>query len=386
MQYRRFGKTELTVPVFTLGGMRIPFGEDDSEAAAKEENAVRTVCKAVELGLTHLETARGYGNSEVLYGKALKHLNRDELVITTKIGPTDTEDQMRESIEDSLARMGIDYFDNFDIHGINTDEKLKKSVGSSGTMKAIRKAMDEGLIKHLGFSTHGPLDIILKTIETQEFESVNLFYFYFQQRNEPAVARAAELDMGVFIISPSDKGGMLYRPPDKLSRLAEPYTPAALSHRFLLADERVHTLSLGAASPEEFALHLAVADMVGPLTEEEQALLGNVHQAMCDTLGGTYCDECQKCLPCPEDINIPEVLRLRNLARGLDMMDFGRFRYKMFGGAGEWYPGAKPDTCTDCGDCEPRCPLDLKIVELLRETDEQLGGEEGKRLWAEPVQ
>lgn len=386
MQFRRFGKTELNVSVFTFGGMRIPFKEDDSDAAAKEENAIATVCKAVELGITHLETARGYGNSEVLIGKALKQLNREELLLTTKIGPTDTADQMRESIEDSLSRMGIDYFDNFDIHGINTDEKLEKSTRKGGCLSAIRKAMDEGLIRHLGFSTHGPTDVIVKTINTREFESVNLFYFYLQQRNLPAVERATELDMGVFIISPSDKGGQLYRPSEKLTQLATPYTPAALSHRFLLADERVHTLSLGAANPQEFALHLAVADQADPLTGEEQRLLDGIHQTMVDSLDGTHCDDCHQCLPCPESINIPEVLRLRNLARGLDMMGFGRFRYKMFGNAGEWFPGAKVENCTDCGDCEPRCPLNLKIVELLKETHEQLGGEEGKRLWAGTVE
>lgn len=385
MEFRRFGKTELRVPVFTFGGMRIPFDAADPDAPAKEENAIRTICRAVELGLSHLETARGYGNSEELFGKALNRLNRAEVLLTTKIPPADSESQFRQWLDDSLTRMNTGYLDNFDLHGINTEEKLRKSVGRSGTMRALRKAMDEGLIRHVGFSTHGPLDLILKTIETREFESVNLHYYYFDRHNEPAVERAAELDMGVFIISPTDKGGLLHRPPGKLSRLAAPYSPAALLHRFLLADERVHTLSLGAATPEEFALHLAAADRAGPLTDEELRLLNGIEAAMKDALGDTWCSVCFDCLPCPEDIHIPEALRLRNLAGGLDMMEYGRYRYKMFENAGEWYPGKKGDKCTECGDCLPRCPLRLDIPALLRETHAHLAGEEGRRLWADTV-
>ena len=385
MQHKRFGMTELQVPVFTFGGMRIPFGADDPNVGAREENAVRTLCRAVELGIDHLETARGYGNSEELFGKALSHLKRDELLFTTKIGPTDTYDDMRRALDDSLTRMKLDYLDNFDLHGINTLEKLAKSVDAKGCMKAVRKAMDEGLIRHLGFSTHGPLDVILETINTREFESVNLHYYYFWQHNEPAVERAAELDMGVFILSPTDKGGLLHKPSKKLTELAAPYSPAALFHRFLLADERVHTLSLGAANPEEFDLHLDVADRGGPLTDEEEHLLDSVRRALLDVLGDTYCSVCHECLPCPEDVYIPEALRLRNLALGLDMMEFGRYRYKMFGTAGEWFPGKPADKCTECGDCVRRCPLDLDIPALLKDTHEALSGEAGKRLWAETV-
>ena len=110
-------------------------------------------------------------------------------------------------------------------------------------------------------------------------------------------------------------------------------------------------------------------------------------------LGDTYCNFCHACLPCPEDVNIPDILRLRNLTRGFDMVDFGKYRYKMFvqkdpetgertGGAGDWFPGASASFCTDCGDCLPRCPLHLSIPALLRDTHDLLSGEVGKRMWA----
>jgi len=375
MQYRRFGKTELITSVLTFGGMRIPgLGQD---------NATATLLRAVEVGINHIETARGYGESEELIGKAMPYLPREKLIITTKIGPTESADQMRRCLEESLTRLQVDYLDNFDLHGINTKEKLDLTLKKGGCLAAVRKAMDEGLVRHLGFSTHGPLEVILETLNTGEFESVNLHYYLFHQRNLAAVRRAAELDMGVFIISPTDKGGQLFNPPKELSQATAPYTPLQLNQRFLLSNPAVHTLSVGAARPQEFDAHLAMADQTGPLSEAEHALLARLQGRFLEKLGATYCSFCFECLPCPEKINIPEVLRLRNLTLALGMEEFGRYRYNLFEEAGEWHPGVKANKCTECGDCLPRCPLRLEIPKLLLETHALLSGEPRKRMWGE---
>ena len=96
-------------------------------------------------------------------------------------------------------------------------------------------------------------------------------------------------------------------------------------------------------------------------------------------LGNTLCTLCHKCLPCPEGINIPEVLRLRNLSKAFDMVEFGKYRYKMFGNADHWFGGMKAVSCTRCNDCLPRCPENLRIPDLLFETHEMLYFEEGNR-------
>ncbi len=248
-------------------------------------------------------------------------------------------------------------------------------------MDAVRQAQSEGLIGHVGFSTHGPLEVILDAINTDEFESVNLHYYYFNQRNRPAVLRARELDMGVLIISPADKGGQLYKAPDSLREFTAPLTPIQANARWLLSQPEVSTLTLGAAHPWEFDEHLVVADDVGPLSDEEQAIIARLDARFREALGADLCTNCYECLPCPEDVHIPEVLRLRNMARAFDMDEFGRFRYKMFGNAGHWFPGVPADKCTECGDCLPRCPEKLDIPRLLFETHAMLAGEQGRRMW-----
>ncbi|MBD2149861.1 aldo/keto reductase [Pseudanabaena sp. FACHB-1277] len=374
MRYRRFGKTEMLLSVFSLGTMRY---------LSSAENAHKTIDRALEVGINHIETAEGYGKSEEFIGLAMGNglsKQRDRFFLTTKISPTDSADAMWRRIEKSLKRMQVDYIDNFDIHGINLREHLELVTNPHGCMKAVRQAIDQGIIGHVGFSTHAPLDVILDTISTDLFASVNLHYYYFNQRNEPAVQLAHEKDMGVFIISPSDKGGRLYQPSEELAGVSYPFTALYMGDRFLLSDQRVHTLSLGAANPAEIDSHQDAWDHDEPLSELEQAVLDCMNRRY-TALGDDLCSQCYKCLPCPEEINIPEVLRLRNLAIGFDMVEYGKYRYKMFENAGHWFPGSKAIRCTDCGDCLPRCPENLDIPKLLRDTHDRLHGEEGRRLW-----
>src|SRR5262249_34996269 len=155
-------------------------------------------------------------------------------------------------------------------------------------------------------------------INTDEFESVNLHYYYINQRNRPAVELATAKDMGVFIISPTDKGGQLFNPPPQLVEMCAPYTPIEMNQRWLLAQPEVHTLSLGAPTPGEFEAARRMAEHGEPLSAEEQAVVARLDAAVAE-LGSTYCNFCHACLPCPEDVHIPEILRLRNLAHAYDM-------------------------------------------------------------------
>ncbi|WP_375504631.1 aldo/keto reductase, partial [uncultured Nostoc sp.] len=308
MQYRRFGKTNLRLSVFSLGTMRY---------LASFENAHQTIEQALALGINHLETARGYGKSEEYLGRALKaglSVPRTRLYITTKISATTDADTMRRCIDESLERLQLDYLDCLGVHGLNTWQHLEWVQAKNGCMQAVEEAVSDGRVRHVGFSSHGSLELIQAAINTDYFEFVNLHYYYFFQRHAPAIQLAAEKDMGIFIISPADKGGRLYTPPQTLKDLCSPYFPLELSYRFLLSDNRITTLSIGPANPDELRKPLRIADYDGELTLAENSAFERLENHQKVALETDKCSQCYACLPCPENINIPEVLRLRNLA------------------------------------------------------------------------
>ncbi|AFZ35465.1 aldo/keto reductase [Stanieria cyanosphaera PCC 7437] len=375
MLYRRFGKTNLNLSVFSLGTMR---------CLESAEVVQKTIATAIELGINHLETAKAYGKSEEYLGLALQSLAlpRNQFYLTTKLPPTPKQAQIQEWLDQSLTRLKLDYLDCLAIHGINTWEHLDW-VQSEGCLLAIQEAISQGKVRYLGFSTHGSLELILAAIKTNLFDFVNLHYYYFWQRNQAAIALAHQQDMGVFIISPADKGGKLYTPSETLQNLCRPFSPLELNYRFLLSDRRITTLSVGAAKPEELITPLQIADRDEPLNEQEQTVFRRLEAHFNQNLTDTRCSQCYQCLPCPEQINIPEVLRLRNLAVAYDMTDYGQYRYRMFENAGHWFPGKKGNRCTSCGDCLPRCPENLDIPTLLQDTHQRLNGSPRRRLWEE---
>lgn len=374
MHYRRFGKTNLPLSVFSLGTMRSLENLDTMVAVVKQ---------GLALGINHFETARAYGQSEQLLGQALRQLRpqRSKFYLTTKLLPTGRRDDMSRWIVQSLEHLGVDYIDCLALHGINTEAHLAALTAADGGLAAIAQAQAQGLIRHLGFSTHGSQDVIFKALALGCFEFINLHYYYFFQHHGPIIAQAAALDLGIFIISPTDKGGQLYAPPKALVEQCAPLSPQAFNYRFLLGDRRITTVSVGASHPEHLAVAAALQNDTGPLTPLEQAIDRRLQGQQAIALGSDRCSQCYQCLPCPEAIHIPEILRLRNLAVAHDMTHFGQYRYRMLEQAGHWFPGRRGDRCTDCGDCLPRCPEQLDIPALLRDSHRRLQGPHRRRLW-----
>lgn len=342
MSYRRFGSTEKDVSVITLGGMRFPRGwEDPRDEIPKEtlDSAVFSIDRAMKSGINLLETAYGYKKSENAFGLALKELAlpRDNYYLMTK-GAPETASEVRGLIEEQLTVLGVDHFDFYAWHGINNRERLKIACASGGPVEELIKLKEEGLIGHVGFSTHAPLEVIIDSINTDLFEFVNLHYYYFFQRNQAAIALAERKDMGVFIISPNDKGGQLFKAPQLLRDLTAPYTPIQWNARFCLSSPAVHTLTFGITEESHFKEMEGIFPLSLPLPLKDREILNRLDaqylkDEFADYDGYQLQDD-------PTGINIPEFLRLRKMWKCFDMKEFGQYRYNDHNPDDHWVYGA----------------------------------------------
>ena len=390
MHYRRFGRTELPMPVFSCGGMRYQHKWQDLPAEQipeeNQKNLEATIRRALDCGINHIETARGYGTSEMQLGFVLPKLPREKLIIQTKVSPRPDAREFRQKFEQSLSLLQLDYVDLFSLHGINTLELLDISTRPGGCLDVARQLQAEGKVRFIGFSTHGPTDVIVKTIETNQFDYVNLHWYYINQINWLAIVAAQRHDMGVFIISPSDKGGKLYDPPQKLVKLCSPLSPMVFNDLFCLSHPEVHTLSLGAARPSDFDEHLKAVELLNQYDEILPAILERLEQEAIATLGQDWYETWDVGLPTPENtpdnVNIRVILWLWNLAIAYDLIEYGKMRYNLLGFGGHWFPGASlpKNKKVDLSQCLVSSPHAAKIPTVLAEAEQMFGGQEVKRL------
>ncbi len=376
--------------VLTCGGMRYQHNWDDVEPteipAYSQDNVERTIHRALELGINHIETARGYGTSEMQLGRVLPSLPRDKIIVQTKVSPAANPDDFLKTFDKSMDYLGLDHVDLLGLHGINNEEILNWSLRKGGCLEAAHRLREEGRARFIGFSTHAPCGAILRAIESGGFDYVNLHWYFVNDFNWPAVLAARVRDMGVFIISPNDKGGKLYEPPPKLVELCRPLSPMIFNDLYCLARPEIHTLSIGVSRPSDFDEHIAALEFYDRAAEVIAPVEKRLRDEMTAVLGDDWCRGWWNGIPeytgTPGNINLLEILRLWSFAKSLDMVEFGKMRYNLLGNAEHWFPGKNAAQFDEAAvrSVLSANPFADRIPAILTEAHELLLGEEQKRL------
>ena len=372
---RRYGAGPPVSP-FTLGTMRALGSPAQMEAVLRA---------ALAAGINHLETAPAYGPAEHFLGQALAALSAEGLEpeggwrITSKLLPGPDLTSGQEQLRAILQRLGVTRLTTLAVHGLNRPEHLQWASQGPGA-ELLAWALGEGLVGQVGFSSHGSPALIEAALASGRFTACSLHLHLFDQTRLPLARTALANGLGVLAISPADKGGRLYDPPPELLADCAPFHPLELAYRFLL-DQGISTLSLGAEQPGDLAWAAAIGEPSPGLSAAHRSALQRLEEAGRTRLGAERCGQCRACLPCPNGLPIPELLRLRNLAVGHGMQAFAEERYNLIGRAGHWWEELNAAACQRCGACLPRCPLELAIPDLLADTHRRLAAAPRRRLW-----
>ena len=323
-----FGKTRLRVTRVALGGIPIM-------RISRREGA-RLVREVLDLGVNFIDTANMYGDSEEKIGDALAGARRENLVIASKSMARD-QDTFLMHVDTSLARLKTEYLDIYQLHGISTDEDMKRVMGPGGAFEGLSRALDDGRVRHPGFSSHN-LATAEKMMRTGRFSVVQVpFNFVDNEAAEKIIPLARELDMGFICMKPLG-GGLLH--------------DANLCFRYLMQFEGI-VPDPGIERLEEMREIIGILQDPRPLLDSERVRMEEIRKS----LGDTWCHRCDYCQPCPQDIPISLVLVTESIVRRMSYdtaVDFLRPAMD------------RAATCTECGSCVERCPYGLNIPELLK--------------------
>ncbi len=394
MQYRRFGRTNLKIPVLSLGGMRFQESWDQldfSEVSYEEQNKVENILDlATQYGLSHVETAKYYGTSEVQLGMCFKNTKKIPNIIQTKIPPNSDPEIFRRDVLSSIEKLQVKKIDLLAIHGINTAEHLQQAIRDGGCIDILRNFQKENLIGSIGFSTHGKSSLIEKAISTNLFDYVNLHWYFINQENTKVINLANKHDLGVFIISPTDKGGHLHTPSTKMLEFCKPLHPIVFNDLFCLRNQNVHTLSVGIAKETDFALHLEAVSLLSESEKYVPKIINKLRQESINCLGLEWYQNWNRNLPSweytPGNINIPVLLWLSNLIDWLGMEGYARARYQLLGNGSHWFPGFNANLLdVDVSEGQLLKVLEghinpKKVIRKLRNLKEKFGDKNAERL------
>ena len=379
MEYRNFGALDIKVSRFGFGCMRLP--TTDNIPLSKnidEKESQKMIEYAIDNGVNYFDTAYPYHreNSEVFLGKALKNGLRQKVYIATKspVWLINSKEDFDKYLNIQLKRLQTDTIDFYLLHALDNyrwnDIILKHDV-----LKYAEKAKQAGLIKHFGFSFHDDYDMFKKIVDGYDkWEFCLLQYNYMdtdRQATQKGLEYAVSKNIGIAIMEPLS-GGRLANPPETIVKTfnsySKPYSPAEWGFRWLYNHENISTILSGVSSFEQLKDNIRIVNSCKDLImdKEEFDIIAKVKTVYQERIK-VNCTKCDYCLPCSQGVNIPRNFELYN-----DVYIFNNFAlpassYQLFMPTEE-----KASNCTQCKECEEKCPQKLDISALLQTVDNEL--------------
>jgi len=363
-----------------FGFMRLPVIGDTPEIDV--EQVKKMVDLYMERGYTYFDTAYVYNSGaseEAVRAAVTERYPREKFQAATKLPlwkPANFE-EMEETMQTSLGRMGLDFVDLYLLHGIRPDQlEMVDKIKAWDYLAGLRES---GKAKNIGFSYHGDADTLNRILDehAKDLDIVQLQINYLdwddanvQSRKCYEAARAHGL--GIVIMEPVKGGSLSNLTPEVANVFKTADAGASLASwalRFALGLDGVVTVLSGMSSFEQIQNNIEVADAAEPLTDADMKVIANAMEEL-KKVPTIPCTACGYCVPdCPQQINTPKIigilndyLKYQNII-GTKRM-YGLTTDAAFFGHRQSAPASE---CIACGVCEQHCPQGIKIIETHKD-------------------
>ena len=302
-----------------------------------EKQAVETVLHAVEKGVDFIDTSRAYTTSEGRIGMALQQTEKS--VILASKSPGKTSDEIRGDLETSLKELQRDYIDLYQCHFVKDDLEYERAVSSGGALDGMIRAREEGLIGHIGITSHS-LDVLDHVLDDGLFETIMVCFSFLEPlARERIIPKAIGKNIGCIAMKPFS-GGVI--------------DDARLALKYVFTQPGIAVLA-GTEHKDLFDENWEVFQNSWQLNDEETTNIDHIRKIY----EKNFCRRCDYCQPCTEDIPIQAILGIRYMVKrmGENILREG------------WQVEAveKARHCSECEECLARCPYQLPIPDLIKE-------------------
>jgi len=377
MKYRKFGKLDWEVSVLGFGAMRLPV-IDSVQENIDEPEAIRMIRRSIDAGVNYVDTAYPYhgGNSELVVGRALKDGYREKVKLATKLPSwfIQKPEDFDRYLDEQLTRLDTDHIDFYLFHAMNKNTWPK--IRDLDALKWAEGAQSDGRIHYLGFSFHDTLAVFKEIVDAYDRWTFCQIQYNFMdieyQAGTEGLKYAHDKGLAVVVMEPLRGGNLTKEPPDSVMDLwgtaEKKRTPAEWALQWVWDHEEVPMALSGMTTMQHVEENLVYAD------QSEQNTFGPEEIELVEKVREEYikrspipCTACRYCMPCPNGVNIPQVLSLYNFGYMYDDHRQSRYLYRTLP------PEQQGDKCIECNECEELCPQDFPISEWILKTHGWLG-------------
>jgi predicted aldo/keto reductase-like oxidoreductase len=377
MKYRKFGSLDWEASVLGFGAMRMPLiGKDTSQV--DEPEAIKMIRHAIDQGVNYVDTAYPYHdkNGEIIVGKALLNGYRKKVRLATKLPSwlVEKPDDFDRFLAEQLDKLQTDHIDFYLLHALNSTYWPK--LRDWKVLDWAENAIADGRIHHLGFSFHDEFDVFKNIVDAYDNWAFCQIQYNFMdieyQAGTQGLQYAADKGLAVVIMEPLRGGQLTLKVPQSVSELWESAgasrTPADWALQWIWNHAEISVVLSGMTTMQQVLENLDSADRsgAGMLSEEELILIDKVREEY-RRLVPVPCTNCKYCMPCPNGVEIADILNYYSDAMIYDNPRASRFRYRNL-------PEDKQaDNCVECFECEEKCPQGIPISEYLKKAHAWLG-------------